>query len=311
MPRYRVIHKTEYRYGDLVPAGHNLVHLRPRDTERQSCHNFKLTVQPEPATLRQFVDFFGNRATWFSLQEPHRVLRMVTSSEVDVAPYSVPSDLPTIAWEDVASMLEHATDPASLIARQFVFASQYVPRRPELAEYARQSFLPGRPLFDAVQDLTLRINKEFIFDPSATTIGTPVLEVLKRRRGVCQDFAHLQIACLRSLGIPARYVSGYLLTRPPPGKPRMVGCDVSHAWLAAYLPRYGWIDFDPTNAVIPSGEHITLGWARDYEDLAPVKGVITGGHQHTLKVSVDVEPLTTLGTLADSLSLIAARVPTP
>ncbi|HSI34041.1 MAG: transglutaminase domain-containing protein [Phycisphaerae bacterium] len=311
MPRYRVIHRTEYRYGERVPAGHSLVHLRPRDTDRQFVHYARLGILPEPATTRLFTDFFGNRAAWFSQQEPHESLAIVATSEVDVAPAVPPARGPAATpWDEVPGILDGRTDPVALDARQFLFASHYVPRRHEPAEYARPSFAPGRPLIEAVMDLTRRIHAEFAFDPSATTVGTPVLEVLKRRRGVCQDFAHLQVSCLRSLGLPARYVSGYLMTRPPPGKPRMVGSDVSHAWVGVYLPDHGWIDFDPTNDVIASDEHITVGWARDYQDLAPVAGVITGGHQHTLKVSVDVEPLTSTGTPADAMSLVAARVPT-
>ena len=177
-------------------------------------------------------------------------------------------------------------------ARQFTFDSTYVASSPELADYARPSFAAGRSLLDCATDLTQRIFADFTFDSGATVIGTPVLDVLHHRHGVCQDFAHLEIGCLRSLGLAARYVSGYLVTKPPPGRPRLVGADTSHAWLSAYFPDYGWIDFDPTNGVIPSAEHITLAWARDYDDLSPVRGGWSvGGHRHSLAVSVDVEPV--------------------
>jgi transglutaminase-like putative cysteine protease len=172
-----------------------------------------------------------------------------------------------------------------------VFDSPHVTTGAELADFARPSFAPGRPMLECVTEFTKRIHKEFTFDKAVTTIGTPVLEVLQHKHGVCQDFAHLQIACLRSLGLAARYVSGYLVTQPPPGQPRLVGTDASHAWVSVFFPDYGWIDFDPTNGILPSAEHITLGWARDYSDLSPVRGVVVGGSRHALRVSVDVEPI--------------------
>jgi transglutaminase-like putative cysteine protease len=196
-----------------------------------------------------------------------------------------------MSWDQVAGLLESRHDPVTLDVRQYCFDSPYVPINAELAEYARPSFEPGRPLFDAALDLTRRIHAEFTFDSTATTVSTPVLDVLHHRRGVCQDFAHLQLACLRSLGLPARYVSGYLLTKPPPGGKKLAGADASHAWVATFLPDFGWLELDPTNGLIPSDQHVTLGWARDYDDLAPVKGVIVGGHKHSLKVSVDVQPV--------------------
>ncbi len=319
-PRYRITHATEYRYGETVPAGHHLVHLQPRDTFHQTCQSSQIHIAPDPATARHFLDYFGNRVTWFNIQEPHQNLAVKTISEVQVDPYAPPAGLICPSWDEVGEALSTALDQASLDARQYVFDSHYIHRRAELAEYARPSFPAGAGLLDAVFDLTHRIHDEFIFDSTATTVGTPVLEVLKRKRGVCQDFAHLQIACLRSLGLPARYVSGYLLTRPPPGKTRLLGADASHAWVGVFFPGYGWIDFDPTNSIIPSSEHITVGWARDYEDLAPVKGVITGGHRHVLKVSVDVEPIAAAGAVSpaaaptpagnDGLSASTANVPT-
>jgi transglutaminase-like putative cysteine protease len=219
-------------------------------------------------------------------------LQIVARSLVEVKPFEVPKQFWWPAWDEVVRILQDRREEAVLEAQQFVPDSPYVKRDPQLAEYARPSFMPGRPLLDCVTELMNRINREFRFDKNATTIGTPVLEVLQHKHGVCQDFAHLMIGCLRSLGLAARYVSGYLSTMPPPGCERIVGGDASHAWVSVFFPDFGWIDFDPTNNVIPSAGHITLGWARDYDDISPVRGVVVGGRRHSLQVSVDVEPLT-------------------
>ncbi len=174
---------------------------------------------------------------------------------------------------------------------QYLYDSDHVTTSADLAEFARRSFTPGRPWLAATLDLMLRIHREFVYDPAATSISTRLESVLALRRGVCQDFAHLQIGCLRSLGLPARYVSGYLLTTPPPGKPRLVGADASHAWISAWCPGVGWVDFDPTNNLVPTLGHITVGWGRDYGDVCPIKGVFIGGGEHAMKVSVDVQPI--------------------
>jgi transglutaminase-like putative cysteine protease len=290
--RHRVRHITEYRYQDPVPLCHDVAHLSPRETDRQTCAECAVDIAPEPTTRSDRRDFFGNNLIWLSVQEPHEQLRIEAVSEVDVRPFEPPDPGRRVRWEDAVAQVRRRLDPASLDARQFTFDSHYVPRDAALADYARPSFAPGRSLWDAANDLNNRIYAEFKFDSRATTIGTPVLEVLRHRHGVCQDFAHLMVGCLRSLGVPARYVSGYLVTRPPPGKPRLVGCDASHAWVSAFLPDFGWVDFDPTNGCLPSAQHITVGWARDYDDISPVKGVVVGGSGHALSVSVDVEPLT-------------------
>ncbi len=289
--KYNVTHITEYFYSDPVPLCHNLAHLKPRETARQSLLSHTLQVTPNPLVRAERVDFFGNHAAWFSVQEPHQRMRIVSKSSIEVKSYEVPTGFWWPAWDEVAQMLRTRRDRDFLEARQFVFASPYVTVGGELADYARPTFTPGRPMMDCVNEFTQRIYKDFKFDKAATTVGTPVIEVLRHRHGVCQDFAHLQIACLRSLGLAARYVSGYLRTIPPEGQKRMVGCDASHAWVSVFFPDYGWIDFDPTNGVIPSSGHITLGWARDYSDISPVKGVVVGGRRHSLSVSVDVEPV--------------------
>ena len=293
--KYRVTHITKYDYGEIVPLGHNLIHLRPRETDRQFVHSAEIAIAPIPAARRDRVDYFGNHVTWFSIQEPHDKLNVVSRGEVEVMPFQVPSGFVGMAWDEVPNRIASRLDPAALDARQYTFDSHYIARHPELADFAKPFFPRGKPLLEAVTTITHRIYSDFVFDSGATTVGTPILQVLRNRHGVCQDFAQLQIGCLRSLGLAARYVSGYLVTRPPPGKPRLVGADASHAWVSVYFPDFGWIDFDPTNDVIPSAGHITLGWARDYEDIGPVKGVIVGGHRHTVRVSVDVEPLTETG----------------
>jgi transglutaminase-like putative cysteine protease len=289
--KYKVIHSTEYFYGDSVPLGHNVVHLQPRETDRQSVKSHALAITPNPMVKSDRIDFFGNPVSWFTLAEPHDRLKIVARSEVEVKSFATPTGLWWPSWEQVADTLRQRRGPELLDARQFTFDSVFVSSHPELAEYARPSFAPGRHLLECATDLTNRIHADFTFDSGATTIGTPVLDVLHHRHGVCQDFAHLQIGCLRSLGLAARYVSGYLVTKPPPGRPRLVGADTSHAWVSVYFPDVGWIDFDPTNAVIPSDGHITVGWARDYDDVSPVRGVVVGGHRHSLSVSVDVEPI--------------------
>jgi transglutaminase-like putative cysteine protease len=288
---YQITHITEYIYGDPVPLCHDLVHLQPRETARQTLLSHSLQIVPHPLVRADRIDFFGNHATWFSVQEPHERMRIVARSLVDVKNFDPPTGFWWPAWDEVAGMLIQRRDRDCLDARQFCFDSPHVATAGELAEYAKPTFTPGRPLMEATVEFTKRIRAEFKFDKDATTIGTPVLEVLRHRHGVCQDFAHLQIACLRSLGLAARYVSGYLRTIPPPGQPRMVGVDASHAWVSVFFPDYGWVDFDPTNGIIPSSGHITLGWARDYSDISPVKGVVVGGRRHGLSVSVDVEAI--------------------
>jgi len=213
------------------------------------------------------------------------------SSELEVQAVAHPIFSECPSWETVRDTVPSDHTPDGLDAYQFVFDSIRVSAKPDLADYARQSFPRERPLLEAVFDLTTRIYQDFRFDPKATEVTTPVETFFEKRRGVCQDFSHLQIACMRSLGLPARYVSGYLRTLPPPGKARLVGADASHAWSSAWCPGFGWVDFDPTNNCIPTDGHITLAWGRDYSDVSPIRGVLLGGAKHSLKVGVDVMPL--------------------
>ena len=288
---YRVTHKTTYRYGKVVSLCHDLVHLTPRTCARQTCFFSQLQMTPSPKLVVEQADFFGNRVTYFMVEEPHEHLTLEAVSETEVAPFAGPDPNVTPPWESVRASLEEDRSPQGLEASQFVYDSPYVKASAELADYATPSFPAGRPVLDAARDLTRRIHQDFRYDPKATTVATPLHEVLKIRRGVCQDFAHLQIACLRSLNLAARYVSGYLRTYPPPGQPRLVGADASHAWVSAYCPGIGWLDVDPTNNLVPSNGHVTLAWGRDYGDVSPLRGLILGGGAHTLKVAVDMEPV--------------------
>jgi transglutaminase-like putative cysteine protease len=289
--RYRITHSTTYEYGDAVSLSHNIARLRPRDNGAlQVCLRHDLSVLPAPSDRSDSLDYFGNHISYFSLQEPHNQLKIVARSEVETAPTAQPEFSPGSPWEKVHDELLASGDPATRAAREFSFDSPYVIRSAELANYALTSFGPGRPFLQCVLDLTKRIHLEFEFLPGATKVGTPVADVLRMHKGVCQDFAHLQLGCLRSIGFAARYVSGYLVTTPPPGRPRLQGADVSHAWVSVFAPGRGWTDFDPTNGLMPSDSHITVGWARDYDDISPVRGVVVGGRHQHLDVSVDVAP---------------------
>lgn len=289
--RYDIVHVTEYAYGEAVPLCHNVARLRPRETARQTCLRHALDISPSPAVLRHQTDFFGNPVAAFSVQNPHLLLSVTARSGVEVSPMSPPSGLFPMSWEEAVSVLASGRDPGARLARQFVFESPQIRPNAELADYARPSFTPGRPLAEALLDFTRRIRDEFRFVKGSTSVGTPVMDVFRTRQGVCQDFAHLEIACLRSLGLAARYVSGYIVTEPPPGQPRQPGADASHAWVSAWIPGSEWVDLDPTQGRFADEDHITVGWARDYDDVAPLKGILLGGQQQSLRVAVDVIPV--------------------
>jgi transglutaminase-like putative cysteine protease len=288
---YRIEHETRYVHSGGVSTSQHLAYLTPRTLPRQSVRWHELVVEPSPASHVQRIDYFGNAVDQFTILTPYDELCVVGRSVVEVAATeaAIAPDAAT-PWEAVRDELSYERGAPYEGASEFSYPSPYVATAPELAEFARDSFAAERPLVAAAVDLMHRINDEFTFDPGATTIATPVTRVLADRRGVCQDFAHLQIGCLRSLGLAARYVSGYLLTEPPPGKPRLVGADASHAWLSVWCPPLGWIDLDPTNDVRPSERHVTLAWGRDYGDVSPLRGVVIGGRDHTLHVGVSVTP---------------------
>jgi transglutaminase-like putative cysteine protease len=289
---YRVTHRTNYSYEDPVSVSHHLVRLTPRDMPRQHCHETHISILPEPAATSTQDDYFGNIQTFFTLQEPHDSLVVEASSELEVFTLRRRDFSLSPPWENVVESLVNDSSDDGLDAYQFVFGSQRVGASRELADYAREAFPARRPLLEAVYELTRIIHRDFQFDTKATEVTTPVQAFFEKRRGVCQDFAHLQIACMRSLGLPGRYVSGYLRTLPPPGKPRLVGADASHAWCSAWCPGEGWVDFDPTNNCVPADGHITVAWGRDYSDVSPIHGVLLGGAKHTLHVGVDVTPIT-------------------
>jgi transglutaminase-like putative cysteine protease len=289
---YRVRHQTIYDYVQPVSVSHHLVRLIPRNLARQKCRSLELSIFPEPPfQATTHVDYFGNSVTSFTLPESHTRMCVEAASELEVEAVASPDFSQSPAWETVRDSIPSDHTHDGLEAFQFVFDSQRVVAKPELAAYARESFPARRPMLQAGWDLTGRIYQDFRFDAKATEVTTPVETFFEKRRGVCQDFAHLQIACMRSLGLPARYVSGYLRTSAPPGRARLVGADASHAWCSAWCPGVGWVDFDPTNNVVPSDGHITVAWGRDYSDVSPIRGVLLGGAKHSLKVGVDVTPL--------------------
>lgn len=289
--KYRVLHKTTYRYTEMVSLCHNEIHLAPRNYTQQTCHYSHLQISPQPSVLTERRDYFGNTAAIFAIQDRHQKLEIIAESKVDVLVSNAPAASMTPAWEDVRDTLAGKDATRHLDATQYLHESHYAKHNDDIAAYARVSFPPGRPILEGGLDLTRRIHTDWIYDSKATTASTSVAQSFELRRGVCQDFAHIEIACLRSLGLAARYVSGYLLTLPPPGKERLVGADASHAWLAMYCPGFGWIDLDPTNNLVPSDKHVLVAWGRDYADVCPVKGVILGGGHHTIHVSVDVAPI--------------------
>lgn len=296
--RLRVTHRTRYRYERPVTLCHSHARLQPRATERQRCVATRLAVNPEPATLTTHADIYGNPVTAFSIEVSHRELDVCVTTEVELAwPDLSLFATATPDLDAARTALAHDADSATIEARAFQLPSRSIPDLPDLRDYAAPSFPRGRPVLEAVRDLNRRIHAEFAFDSTATTVTTPLAEVLKLRRGVCQDFAHLAVGCVRAMGLPARYVSGYVETLPPSGAERLIGADASHAWIAVYVPGPGWCEFDPTNDLDHCDRHVTLAWGRDYSDVAPLRGVIEGGGAHELEVAVDVVRLAPLETV--------------
>jgi transglutaminase-like putative cysteine protease len=288
---YKIVHRSTYKYRSRVSVGNHVACLKPRTLPPHQLIGNELHIQPAPATRTERIDYFGNCLCFFTVQEPHKELVVEARSEVVIAQDAAPWPQHVPSWEEVAGLLAEDRSAEGLDAYQFAFESPRIRIRPEFAAYARQSFTPGRALTEALLDLTARIHKDFRFNSKATNVRTPPEEVFRKRHGVCQDFAHVQIACLRSLNLAARYVSGYLRTYQAPGKPRLIGADASHAWVSAYCPGWGWLDVDPTNNVVPSDGHVTLAWGRDYGDVSPLHGLVLGGEAHTLQVAVDMEPI--------------------
>ncbi|PWU21438.1 MAG: transglutaminase [Verrucomicrobia bacterium] len=285
---YEITHTTIYDYLGDVSVSHHLLRLAPRTYSKQILLDHGLAISPQTATVEEHPDYFGNPAHFMAVEIPHRQLEIKSHSRVAVLPAFVPDPLETPAWEVVRARCRDDHSGQALEAHEFTYPSPMVEVADEFAEYAVASFPRARPVFDAVTDLLARIHADFTFDTTATTVSTPVMDVFRQRRGVCQDFVHFLIACVRSLGLPARYVSGYLETDPPPGKPKLRGVDASHAWASFYCPSIGWIDVDPTNNCVPSLRHITIGWGRDYSDVPPIRGVLVGSQNQQLRVAVDV-----------------------
>ena len=306
--KLRVRHTTTYHYQGSVDLAQHMVHLSPVDTPTQTVLSHDLRIDPEPAARSELIDAFGNRRCFFSLQSPHETLTVEADSEVlTLAPRPLPTG-PTAAawqalgWEAVREHFRYRAQAPFNPAVEFLFASPHVPRDDAFAAFARPAFASGRPMLEATRALMERIHTELTYEAASTGINTPALTALEQGKGVCQDFAHIMIGCLRSLGLPARYVSGYLLTQPPPGQPRLIGADASHAWIAAYVPvpapsepgQGSWFHFDPTNNRCgedsPGEDYVQLAIGRDFSDVSPMRGVIQGGAHHTLEVAVTVAP---------------------
>jgi transglutaminase-like putative cysteine protease len=289
--RYHIHHTTWYAYTEPVPFGHNLVRLAPRNTKWQVCEKHELAIDPSPSVTTRRQDYFGNTVDYFSVRGALMGLKVTALSEIEVAAPPELEDAKSPPWEGVARERPTHFDREALEVVQFKFPSPRIRLFAEMSRYAAGSFPADRPVVAAIRDLTKRINTDFKFDARATTVNTPLDQLLQIRRGVCQDFAHLAVGCARSMGLAARYVSGYICTEPPPGQPRLVGADASHAWASVYCgAELGWVDIDPTNDMFANDEHITIGWGRDYSDICPIQGVFVGGGDHTMGVSVDVVP---------------------
>lgn len=288
--KYRIVHRTEYHNAQPVSVGHNEAWLTPRNTDRQRVLSHSIDIDPSPSTRGTLTDYFGNTVTQFLFNQGYDALTISATNEVEIIPVAAQPDLGP-AWESVIEEVRAHATPESLAAYEFTFDSPRCRRSSEFADYVRAVCLPGLPIRTVLKDLLKVFDRDFEYQSGSTTVSTPVEQVFRQRRGVCQDFAHLMISMLRSLGFAVRYISGYLRTIPAPGKERMVGADASHAWISVYCGSLGWLDLDPTNCQFPSTDHITLAWGRDYTDVAPVKGVYIGGSSPQLHVSVDVCPM--------------------
>ncbi len=287
--RYRVWHKTTYRYGGPVSLSHNQIRVHPRAMNCQHVLSTEVSVDPIPVARRMWADSYGNTAEFFSIEHPHELMSVTATSVVE---RSLPwNPMFTDDWRDIAARTRRAQTSLDRFASQFQFSSKYAYRTDDVIDYAGVSLSRYANLVDAVTDLMHRIYEDFEYKAASTTIDTKLEELFEKRRGVCQDFSHFMIACLRSWGVPSRYVSGYILTHPPPGQTKMVGSDASHAWVSVYAGNGDWIDFDPTNDKLVQDEHITLAWGRDFSDVSPVQGVLVGGGTTKLSVSVDVAPI--------------------
>lgn len=287
--RYRVTHRTHYEYSSESSLCHNQLHLRPRSLPRQQVSHSLIEIVPQPACRFQWNDTYGNPVEFFSIEAVHSSMTVVSHCEVELHS-SPPPRRGQLTWDELQSSLQHCHEPEFLEAQEFAFDSRYCSAHPAFIGFLDGVLHPSRDVVECLMLLNAKIRRELKYVPESTQVTTRPLDALQKRKGVCQDFAHILISCMRSVGVPARYVSGYLLTQPPPGQPRLVGADASHAWASVFAGPLGWIDLDPTNNLIPSAEHITVAWGRDYSDVAPIQGVFVGGGGTTLSVAVDVLP---------------------
>ena len=290
---YRVRHKTVYGYGIPVTLSHHLARLKPRETPYQRVLSADISMTPEPSCQTDETDAFGNTATFLIAETPHREMTIISEFTAEITPPVYPDPEQTPAWERVAAMTAHPDTPELTAAAEMAAPSRFIPLSAAAKAYAAPSLSPNRPVLAAAEEIMRRIYRDFTYDPSATSIATPVDETIAMKRGVCQDFAHVAIACLRAWGLPARYVSGYIRTRRAAeaerkGEIEMIGGDASHAWFSVFVPSFGWVDLDPTNNMYIGAEHLTVGWGRDFDDMSPVKGIMTGGGRHTVSVDVGV-----------------------
>lgn len=288
---YTVNHTTTYNYNETVPLCHNIAMLAPRNTSSQTCRSFHINISPVPEIIEEYQDFFGNKAFYFVVEQEHETLTVISHSVIEKKQTTEKENLiQSPSWESVRDLLSFSTGEF-MDEKQYSIPTDITEPTDIIYQYAAQSFTHGRPLFDAVYELMQRIYKDFTYKSGFTTISTPLAVVMKQRKGVCQDFAHLGIACVQAMGLPARYVSGYLETIAPPGKEKLTGADASHAWFAVFIPGIGWLDFDPTNNKMPDDQYITIGWGRNYFDIIPLRGVIMSSDRHELSVSVDVKKI--------------------
>jgi transglutaminase-like putative cysteine protease len=284
---YSITHTTTYLYHEQVSLCHNIAMLSPRNTQTQTCRQSNIIITPLPEVLDTHTDFFGNKAIYFVVEQEHDKLSVTVTSLIEKIPAPVNTLINEISWQAVKDLLLSSAGKF-IEEKQFTAVTDITAPTTAISNYAAISFTPGQGLYKAVYNLMQRIYSDFEFTPGFTTISTPLSTVIKEKKGVCQDFAHLGISCLHAMGLPARYVSGYIETVAPEGKEKLTGVDASHAWFSVYIPEMGWVDFDPTNNKIPDEQYITVGWGRDYFDIVPLKGVIMSSSSHELKVSVDV-----------------------
>lgn len=287
--RYKVRHVTEYKYQDPVGLCHNRVCLTPLNNNHQVCQSSDIRISPTPDEFNIRTDFFGNTVAFFSSYREHDTLRVTAVSEVELSgsPEADKAVGSRVRWQDVGEFLLQP-DENTVEIFQYTLPSPYIPHSTVIREFAQGCFQEDATLWTSCNALMQKIYKSIEFKPGFTTINTPVEHVVRDKKGVCQDFAHLMISCLRNMGLPARYVSGYIETIPPPGKEKLTGTDASHAWVSVYFPTVGWVEFDPTNCLLPSYKHITVAYGRDYHDVAPLKGIVFGSGRQSLTVKVDV-----------------------